>query len=285
MKCQDFRELIDSYLSDELLTETNHDLLRHLEECADCRREIQTRRNLLLQMRSAVVNSPQFQMREDFRRNLRARLQQSAKPRNVFWTSRNSWLAVAAAIVLTAGLGFWFFQTRNLPSPPIARVIENPQSAFLAVDALGDHQNCAVKFNLPEDPFEIDLSSAKYADLRNAVLMPLQNSPDRYELLESHLCKYNGRTFTHIVFQHRGKTVSVLLTDLQNYPTLKDEEIISLAASGYQLARFDAKNRAIFVVSDLSPEENMATAKILMNPVRQNLDNSAQAKLALFTEP
>jgi len=284
MKCQDFREVIDSYLSDELLTETNHDVLRHLEVCADCRREIQIRRGLLAQIRSAVKNSPQFQIREEFSRNLRARLKQSAAPKNVFWTSGNSWLAVAAMLILTVGLSIWFVSNQTVPSSEITQKTENPQPVFLEDAALGDHQNCAVKYNLAEVPVEIDLASVEYANLRQAILLPLQNAADRYEFLESHTCKYDGHLFTHIVFRHQGKTLSVLLTDLQNYQSLKDEQIVKLATSGYQLARFDAKNQAFFVVSDLPQTENLATAEILINSVRQHFTKPDNAKLVVLAK-
>ena len=284
MKCQDFRELIDSYLSDELLTETNHDVLRHLEECANCRREIEVRRDLLLRLRSAVKNSPQFQIRDEFSRNLRARLKQSSAPKNIFWSKPSSWMAVAAVFILTLGLGFWFLQNGNPASSEVARTNENQQSIFLEKVALGDHQNCAVKYNLTEDPVDIDLASAKFADVRQAVLQPLQNATDKYEFLESHVCKYQGQVFTHIVFKRQGKTVSVLLTDLRNYQALKNEEIIKIAASGYQLAHFDTKSKAVFIVSDLPPRENSAIAEILVNPVRQHLSDSKLTKLALLTK-
>jgi len=284
MKCQDFREVIDSYLSDELLTETNHDVLRHLEVCADCRREIQIRRGLVAQIRSAVKNSPQFQIREEFSRNLRARLKQSAAPKKVFWTSGNSWLAVAAMLILIVGLSIWFVSNQTVPSAEITQKTENPQPVFLEDAALGDHQNCAVKYSLAEEPVEINLASAEYANLRQAILLPLQNAADRYEFLESHSCKYDGHLFTHIVFRHQGKILSVLLTDLQNYQSLKDEEIVKLATSGYQLARFDAKNQAFFVVSDLPQTENLATAEILMNSVRQHFTKPDKAKLAILAK-
>ncbi len=46
--------MMDSYLGDELLVETNHEVLRHLENCPACRNELAARRGLLAQMRSAV---------------------------------------------------------------------------------------------------------------------------------------------------------------------------------------------------------------------------------------
>ncbi len=284
MKCRDFQEIIDSYLSDELLTETNHDVLRHLEECANCRREIEIRRALLLRLRSAVKNSPQFQIREEFSSNLRAHLKQTTIVKNTFWTNRNSWTAMAAMLLLTLGLGLWFVQNQTLPLAEVVRTNENPPATFLENAALGDHQNCAVKYNLAEEPVEIDLASANFADLRHAVLLPLQNAAEKYEFLESHVCKYDGHAFTHIVFEQRGKTVSILLTDLRNYRALRNEDIIKLAAVGYQLAHFDTKNKAVFVVSDLPESENSATAKILVNPVRQHLNGSELTRLNILAK-
>ena len=46
MECRDVRELADSFLGEELLTETNHEILRHLETCPVCRADLDARRAL-----------------------------------------------------------------------------------------------------------------------------------------------------------------------------------------------------------------------------------------------
>jgi len=46
MTCRDVRELADSFLAEELLTETNHEILRHLETCPVCRADLAVRREL-----------------------------------------------------------------------------------------------------------------------------------------------------------------------------------------------------------------------------------------------
>ncbi len=288
MNCQDFREVIDSYLCDELLTETNHEVLRHLEMCANCRGVIESRRILRSKVKSAVVNAPQFQMRDEFYNSLCLQLKQAStavktevKP---LWSRKTSWMAFAASLIFAVSLGFWFLQ----PQPEsnfitdVARIDQNAQKISLADYAVGDHQNCAIAYNLSEEPVEIDLASAKYADLRQGVLNPLQSSDRKYELLESHICKYQGHTFTHIVFRHQGKTVSVLLTDLQNYPALKNDEIAQIAANGYQIARFDVKNKAVFVVSDLSEQENTAAAAILESPLNRKFLSNEQTAANSF---
>lgn len=288
MKCLDFREIIDSYLCDELLTETNHEVLRHLEECANCRGVIESRRILRSKIKSAVINAPQFQMRDDFYNSLCIQLKQTSiavkiekKP---LWSRNTYWMAFAASLIFAVGLGFWFLQPQSESNftTDVIQTKQNAQKISLADYAVGDHQNCAVSYNLSEEPVHIDLASAQYADLRQGVLNPLQNSDRKYELLESHICKYNGHTFTHIVFRHQGKTVSVLLTDLQNYPALKNDEIAQIAANGYQIARFDVKNKAVFVVSDLSEQENTATATILENPLNRKFLSNQQTAANSF---
>lgn len=288
MKCQDFHEIIDSYLCDELLTETNHEVLRHLEACANCRGVTQSRRILRAKLKSAVRNSPQFQISDVFCNRLLAQLKQSAvvtqSPKNVFWMNRNSWMAMAASIIFAAALGFWIFQSQpaQVSSTEIDLINnEKAQNVALADFAVGDHQNCAVKYNLADEPIEIDLASANYADLRQAVITPLENAAEKYELLESHTCKFAGHNFTHIVFRHHDKTVSVLMTDLQNYPTLRNGEIAKITANGYQIARFDVKDKAVFVVSDLSEQENLSTAEILKTPMKRKFAANNQAQFNL----
>ena len=41
--CDQTRKYLDSYISSELLVETNHELLRHLEACAACSAEADAR--------------------------------------------------------------------------------------------------------------------------------------------------------------------------------------------------------------------------------------------------
>jgi hypothetical protein len=53
MNCRDVREIADSFLCEELLTETNHEILRHLETCPLCRTEIDARRRLRGALRDA----------------------------------------------------------------------------------------------------------------------------------------------------------------------------------------------------------------------------------------
>ncbi|RMD51619.1 hypothetical protein D6827_01875, partial [Candidatus Parcubacteria bacterium] len=46
MQCREFREISEAYLSDELLVETNIQVLEHLENCPKCRGEFAAKRRL-----------------------------------------------------------------------------------------------------------------------------------------------------------------------------------------------------------------------------------------------
>ncbi len=52
--CGKVRGYLDSYLSNELLVETRHEVLRHLEGCPQCSAELGMRASVRTQLRAAV---------------------------------------------------------------------------------------------------------------------------------------------------------------------------------------------------------------------------------------
>jgi anti-sigma factor RsiW len=131
MRCQEFREMMDSYLGDELLVETNHDVLRHLENCPACRNELAARRGLLAQMRSAVKNAPEMQLNQAFAIKLRNNLRETALRPSVWeklksgsFSGSRLLAATAACLLLMTLFGVvWFNQSS--PAENIAAVGEN----------------------------------------------------------------------------------------------------------------------------------------------------------------
>ena len=107
MQCRDFRIIVDSYLSDELLVETAHEVIKHIEACIGCRRELVARRELRDRLRSAFINDSQMQIRPEFVANLRLQLRKATP--NLTQTSIKQyvprliirarlWFAVAASL-------------------------------------------------------------------------------------------------------------------------------------------------------------------------------------------
>ena len=190
MNCQQFREMMDSYIGDELLVETNHDVLRHLENCPACRGELSTRRYLRTKLRSAIRNSADAQINQVFARRLEANLRQTAL-RPTVWeklkagTFINS--PIFAAGIAACLLFFVFLGVNRLRQSPAApqqarieqerenKPVENPQIAatnepsFIKAawrevtrEAVGDHENCALHFRLKEEPITLDSAAKKF---------------------------------------------------------------------------------------------------------------------------
>src|SRR5258705_10583993 len=129
MQCREFRDIADSYLGNELIVETNAEVIAHLEHCAECRCELAARRELRSQLREAFIKAPENQMSEEFGQRLSAGLHEQAFGRSVTPLSRRgwhpsvtlrrtSWLAAAPCLGLAAGFGLVLIRQRMLERSP-----------------------------------------------------------------------------------------------------------------------------------------------------------------------
>lgn len=75
MDCRAFKDLLDSFLSDELMVETNHAILWHAERCATCRTEMEARQRLRVILRRIRDNC---KINAEFHEQLRERLRLEA---------------------------------------------------------------------------------------------------------------------------------------------------------------------------------------------------------------
>jgi len=255
------RELADAFLSDQLLVETTHEIVHHLETCPACREELATRRALRAKLQSAFGRAADLAPRPEFVGDLSARLRPYA-PRTMsrrVWLQ--SWWAVAAGAVAAVGGGLF---ARN--------AAHRSRLAALARNAAGDHQNCAVKFNLGERPIPLEeaarLYDAAFASL--ATLEPPAGLPGGpMQVLDRHSCVYQGRRFGHIVFLYRGELVSLLVTALTESIGTSPEMLPTDTA--LHVASFSSGRHLVFVVSDLSEHDTLQVAQALSGPVSQRL--------------
>src|SRR5215813_13607543 len=104
MNCRDVREIADSFLCEELLTETNHEILRHIETCPVCRTEIDGRRRLRGALRDAFNRAPDLQSSAEFQTRLRDQLRDVSAHRTRSWSLSGRWLALAAGVVLAVAV-------------------------------------------------------------------------------------------------------------------------------------------------------------------------------------
>jgi anti-sigma factor RsiW len=257
MQCRDLRELADSFLSEQLLVETNHELLRHLETCPDCRADIAGRRAMRDGLRAAFARAEGLRPRPELAAELLAKL----RPVQPAMISRRSvlqsWWALAAGVALAAGGGLFVRQSSS-----------RSRLAALAREAAGDHQNCAVQFNLAERPIRLEDAGrrfgAPYAALATFELPTLANP---VELLERHACVYQGRRFGHVVFRYRGALTSLLITEgaRSAAPELEPGD------TGPAVASLPAGRFVGFVVADLDRPQVLQLAQALAEPLSRHL--------------
>jgi len=263
MQCREVRDLADSFLSEQLLVETNHEVLRHLETCPECQSELEARRSLRAAIHRAFLNANELRMPDTFAHDIRLRLRASRPGAGLLSRRRAVAAAVAAA---AAGAGVFL-----LPDGRDA----------IALDAVADHRNCAVRFSLAEKPIPLEDAERRYAAWYGRLLdtppADLALSTGSGHVIERHACVFNGRRFAHVVLQFQGQLVSLLVTedrrwlavlrDGQGQPRLswhgmvEDFGAVSFATSGHR----------VFVVSNLSEPELREIGETLTGPVARRL--------------
>ncbi|MFT3743181.1 MAG: zf-HC2 domain-containing protein [Pyrinomonadaceae bacterium] len=279
MNCKELKAMMESYISDELLIETNHDVLRHLENCADCRNEMSSRRALKTQLKHAVIAESDSAIDPFFRSRLTAELKETAFRPNFIEKIGLRSLAVGLACLVLAFAGTLVWMNRGLftSNTDIAGAVR-ASWAELTTLAVGDHENCAVSFHLKEAPISLDEAASKFGaynkDLDKAVMSALKSSPDLsndVQFLEAHSCIYDGRRFAHVVVKQKGKVVSLLLTDT-DLPAEDDLVKTALYDGAVRAAGFLAGHHAVFVVSQLADNENVAIANAVAPAIRTHIE-------------
>jgi hypothetical protein len=319
MECRRFRDIADSYLSEELLVETNHEVLRHLESCPTCRAELAARRQVRRVLRSAFARSEELQPAADLTDRVRqfaqARLSEtqpqpeavtrgarvlrwmrrrpvSDRSANRRWTVRR-W-ATAAVLVLAAGaagamvsqawgpIGDDLVSPRSPTGTPTGRALME-----VAPFAAGDHRECALQ-GKPESWVALDEAGRRfdpvYAGLTDVVRRDrtIVKRTSIADVVDGHSCVFQGRRFGHVMLKHAGRLVSVLVTDFS--VTQKSTGLARLTGrdgsrrvaacsqnADFRVACFRAPHHAVFVVSDLGEQDNLAIARSVAPSLQQHL--------------
>jgi hypothetical protein len=268
MNCRDVREVADSFLCDELLTETNHEILQHLDACASCRLEIDARRTLRRALHTAFDRAPDLQPRPEFIDRLRRELREAAPEHHRSWGSPGRWFAIAAGLVLAAGVAAIVLVNRST----------QPTDA-LAHDAIGDHRNCALKFRMVRMPIPLEEAAQRFDRAFRLLLtappddMSTPGGPAR--VVERHSCAYGPRRFGHVVLDYRGHVVSLLVTASEGSATAEIGDavphLIGRPFNGLSVVSVNGSSHAILLVSDLGRAELTQLSGAVSVPLAQRL--------------
>jgi len=297
MNCKDFKEIADSYLSNELLVETNHEVLQHLENCANCRRELGARRELRASLRSAVKNSLHSRINPAFAYKLKTDLRQKTFGKNHAWNffgSKAVFASLFAVMILAVAFGLIWRKPEtntvnlnpvdtnktNINLPNNSLNYQRADFVEARKDAVDDHKNCALTHNLKEKPISLDEAAKLYGTANKGfdttVIEALREGfGDNVKFIKAHFCLINGRRFAHVVVEFQKKVVSVLMTKRENADETNNSDAISCqTADGLQIACFESGNYSIFVISDLPETDNLLVARTISLSIKKHIGKS-----------
>jgi len=280
--CERYRRYFDAYLDNELLIETNQDVLQHLTSCTECTRILDDRARVKQAVRSAVEA-------EDAPSELVVAVRsQLGAHRGLFPSNSVRWMMAAAAVVL-AIVGVESVQWRTLLNSgnngAVLQAVSTRARDLLRV-GLVDHVHCAIlsgrwkQFisfdNMKEDTTRQALGP-QFIELVPAVEAKLGSA---YTLVQGHRCVANHRQYIHLILtRNTGTILSLVITEKNNESFNQADAVAVMKASGIpiysdsqgptQIAGFETDKYLAYVVSNLDRNANLNVAS-LMAPVVYN---------------
>jgi len=283
-QCGRIRRHLDAYLSDELLVETTSEVLRHLESCEACTRELEARTRVRDALRKAAVSQvPPEGLRQSTDRRLR-----EMQPGFIGGSPRLAW-AVALVIVIILG---------SIATEQWLRVQRGKRivASILAI-GVSDHVQCALKgHNYPDVANPPEQLRRKLGPQYAGLLEVVEQNLPGFEVLEAHICSVPGSTrkYVHFITRGRGTILSVILTRSEGAQFPNGKAFRSGASGsvnfyeahleGMNAAGFESKEYWGFVVSDLSRDTTMQIADELAPPLKVALD-AGRGSEAFVIEP
>jgi len=284
-RCERIRQHLDSYLSNELLVETASEVVRHLETCDACSRDLESRMRVREALQRAVANrSVPDSVRARVVRTLR-----DSQPRSFFRASAARWalgLAGIALILLSLFAAQWLSLRRG----------EQLVASILRL-GVSDHVICAIKdHNYPEVANPPDQIRQKLGAQHAALLQVVQGRLPGFEVLEGHICTIPGsnRKYVHFITRGQGTILSVILTE-RNGVNLPRGKLLTTTGStgiglyqghlsGMEIAGFESTQYFVFVVSDLSQNQVLQLAEGLAPALNDALRTTTHSKRSSLSE-
>jgi hypothetical protein len=280
MDCRKFRDVIDSYLCGELLVETNHEILRHAEQCPACREEMAARRSLRERLQRAGA---QVRLSEEAKVRLRQRLREEAgrsfKARSATVSllhrifSTRLPLALAASALLVAG--YLYFGSHPAPQVQAAELSET-----LMEETAEEHKVCTFHYKDSPEPEAMKPNAVEYNPIFAGLDQVAKRHARKMKLRLAHFCDLVGRNFVHLGFTKGDEMVSLLITErdaraMKNGVAPTDDGLragLQSALRGkYRVAAYQTSKHVVLVVSEFSEAQTKELAESLAAPVSEHL--------------
>lgn len=284
--CDKTQKSLDAYLDNELLVETNQEVLKHLESCPACSEALQVRLRHKAHLKRAV-NA------EVVPTSLRDRLQAAIREESAIRSSQAVWprwsMAAAAVLLLSlSGLGTLQLWKLAMPSNETSMTAQDltlsEQIAFVMKIGISDHIHCVIDSGIDKKTLTPE-EMAEEMGPEYSGLVPLLKTrlPQGFFISVAHRCQVRGRQFVHMVLRQDDRAISVIITEKQGVSFPASSRVSKLEAQGVALYQdrlqsleaigFETKKHLAFVVSSLEHQENFQIASVLAPTVSGFLNN------------
>lgn len=254
--CGRYQPLLDSYVSNELLVETTHEVMRHLESCQACRFELDERVRVREMLRRAMN---QVEPSSDLRARVLANLDQPRAVESVSKPKRSSarWMQIAAgvAVLLFSGL---LFQV----------MVRNP-AQFAALLDLGwkQHEGCTLAGHYPKEPPTEEKMRHDLGQHYEALLPIVQKELSDYRIRKAHICRPGGREYAHFILEKGDQLISISLLRKQDREAL-GSRVVSVQLDGGEITAFETASHVAFVMGNIGAAEAKRVARAIEPGVR-----------------
>ena len=250
MGCDYTRTVLHGYLDGELDATRSAEFERHLESCRECAKALQSGESLRSSLASAgLYEQAPLSLRKRIRADLDTATQPSAAMRIPVWR----WLAVAAAILIVAGVS-WFSWPRSIK--------DSASSApFSAAELIDAHVRSLQPGHLT-DVVSSDQHTVKpWFDGKLAFVPPVKDFSDQgFPLIGARLDVLNGQNVAALVYGRRKHIINVFVL-----PTREPDTPIHPPGlrQGYQWFHWRHQGMEYCAISDLSASELHELAQLI----------------------
>ena len=267
-RCKRIRSYLDSYLNNELMVETNHEVLTHVGVCETCSRVLEGRARLKAQLKRAV-------MREYAPAALRERISEDLRRSRRFGFNTFSLsLAAAAAMLVIAAATFLTSSPTKSTLSLQANVGAGDLTGQVLKIGFDDHVFCAIDHNFAHKRFTVEQMSERLGpEYAGLVALVSDKMPRSYTVAAGHRCHYQGREFIHLVMRNQGDVVSLVITRKNGEAFPAGGAAAVVQASGVpihetswhniQVAGIETRDYLAFVISNETREGNEQVAASL----------------------
>jgi len=274
--CEKIRGYFDSYLDNELLVETNHEVLRHLASCESCTQALEVRARVKLSLKRAVEREEAPGILLD---SVRRTIRESGRRR--FFA--HPFIAAAAVLVLVVS-GILAVRTSHLFVPG---AFSSEAQQIIQVGLI-DHVHCALQLGKWKELISFDQmrqDTGKGALGPEFIgLVPLVKEklgPD-FQVVQGHRCRENHRDYVHLILTgQNGSILSLVITEKKGESFSRADLVAATQASGIpvygysedrlEIAGFETSQFLAYVVSNLDWAGNLKVASTIAPSVSDYL--------------